>query len=58
MADGAPTDREKQSWLVLTQSWLRMMAVHRTVLEKTPEQKVDEQLAKKGTGQKDPDVPN
>ena len=51
MADAAPTDREKQSWLKLAESWLRMIAVRKVTLDDTAEQKFDAELNSRGTGQ-------
>ena len=58
MANGATTDREKRSWMELAESWLRMMTVHRSVLEPSAEQKFDAELQKKDTGQTRSDKSN
>ena len=52
MAKAAPTDRERQTWLDMAESWLRMLVVRKVTLEdQTPEQKFDAELEGKGTGQ-------
>ena len=51
MADAAPTDREKQSWMELAESWLRMIAVRKVALDNAPEQNFDAEAESKGTGQ-------
>ena len=58
MADAAPTDREKRSWMRLAESWLRMIVVRKTVLEDTPDQKFEAQVKEKDTGQKRSDKSN
>jgi hypothetical protein len=58
MAEAARTDREERSWMELAESWLRMMTVHRNVLERTPEQRFDAELQNKDTGQKRSDKSN
>ena len=59
MADQAPTDREKRSWMKLAESWLRMVVVRKAIVEETPEQKkFDIAVKNKGTGQKRSDKAN
>ena len=58
MSEVAQTDREKRSCMELAESWLRMMTVHRTVLERTAEEKFEAELENKGTGQERSDKSN
>ena len=59
MADQAPTDREKRSWMKLAESWLRMIVVRKVIVEQTADQKnFETALKKKGTGQKRSDKAN
>ena len=58
MADLAPTDREKRSWMKLGESWLRMIEVRKVVVADSPEQKFDAALQERGTNQKRSDKSN
>ena len=58
MADAAPTDREKRSWMRLAESWLRMIEVRKATIEDTPQQKFDAELREKDTGQERSDKSN
>ena len=58
MADLAPTDREKRSWLKLGESWLRMIEVRQVIVAESPDQKFDAALREKDTGQKRSDKSN
>ena len=52
MAKAAPTDRERQTWLEMAETWLRMIEVRKVSLEdQTAEQKFDAELHGKDTGQ-------
>ena len=55
-AEAAPTDREKRTWMKLTESWLRMIVVRKVI--ETPEQTFDTELHNKDTGQKRSDTSN
>ena len=58
MAELAPTDREKRSWMKLGEAWLRMIEIRTVIVADSPKQTFDAALEKKGTGQSRSDKSN